>query len=103
MTMKSMLTAGALATTLATSLVAAQSSSNASTSTAHEYVKTASGVLHGRNTGNPNTRGLAYWPRYDTSNQRILKLAPAGSSVMNNFDEEQHCSFWEAHPQSVKR
>jgi para-nitrobenzyl esterase len=54
-------------------------------------------------TGTPNARGLAYWPRYDTTNQRILKLAPEGSSVMTHFAEEHHCAFWQAHPQSMKR
>jgi para-nitrobenzyl esterase len=54
-------------------------------------------------TGNPNGRGLTYWPRFDTSNQRILNLAPTGNSVIDNFDEEHHCAFWEAHPQSMKR
>jgi para-nitrobenzyl esterase len=54
-------------------------------------------------TGNPNGTALTHWPRYDARTQRILTLAPAGNSVIDNFDEEHHCAFWQAHPQSVKR
>jgi para-nitrobenzyl esterase len=54
-------------------------------------------------TGNPNGRGLPHWPRYDTHTQRILNFAPTGSSVSDNFDEEHHCAFWQAHPQSAAR
>jgi para-nitrobenzyl esterase len=54
-------------------------------------------------TGNPNGRGLTHWPRYDARDLRILKLAPEGSAVIDNFEPEHHCAFWEAHPQSAKR
>src|SRR5689334_21949426 len=50
MDLKGMVMAGALATTLTTSLVAAQTAT--SDASARQYVRTSSGVVHGRNTGN---------------------------------------------------
>jgi para-nitrobenzyl esterase len=47
--------------------------------------------------GNPNGPGLVYWPKYELTSLRILKLTPDGHSVISNFDADHHCAFWAAH------
>jgi len=49
-------------------------------------------------TGDPNGEGLPHWPRYDPVSRRMLSLQPGGPVVIDNFDQDHHCSFWATAP-----
>lgn len=46
-------------------------------------------------TGDPNSAGLPYWPRYSAANNSFESLAPPTPQVETDFDSEHLCSaFW---------